>query len=268
MILTLNEYTLALLCGGVSCLTYILIHLNDISENNLTKKNNKRCSSPASTSDSTEGDSILIRRPSQIAARYRAKRAESIKNDHIIFADEIKEDDEKFTPNPGVHESEVEGILQNSEGGIDVQTLEDFETPSLNNFDTRDTKPLDDLLIRRRSLHSSPANSRSGSRSGSVRISAPGDDGVDGNGSDEEYNAEDAQDLQVKTLQAEIALMQQDLSSLKAKDEKLEEERRHLECLLSIALKQLHPEKSLPDNLQNNSLSENALEDYLQRFSS
>ena len=82
------------------------------------------------------------------------------------------------------------------------------------------------------------------------------------------FSAEDAQDLQVKTLQAEIALMQQDLSSLKAKDEKLEEERRHLECLLSIALKQLHPEKSLPDNLQNNSLSENALEDYLQRFSS
>ena len=40
--------------------------------------------------------------------------------------------------------------------------------------------------------------------------------------------------MQVKTLQAEIALMQQDLSSLKAKDEKLEEERRHLECLLSI----------------------------------
>jgi len=265
MLLTLNEYTLALLCGGVSCLTYILIHLNDISENKLTKKNNKRCSSPASTSDSTE-DLVLLRRPSQVAARYRAKRAESIKNDHIIFADEIKEDDEKFTPNPGIHDSEVEGILQNSEGGIDVQSIEDFEAPSLNTFDK--SQPLDDLLIRRRSLHSSPANSRSGSRSGSVRISAPGDDGVDGTGSEEEYNAEDAQDLQVKTLQAEIALMQQDLSSLKAKDEKLEEERRHLECLLSIAIKQLHPEKSLPDTLQNSSLSENALEDYLRQFSS
>jgi len=266
MILTLNEYTLALLCGGVSCLTYILIHLNDISENNLTKKNNKRCSSPASTSDSTE-DSILLRRPSQVAARYRAKRAESIKNDHIMFADEIKEDDEKYTPNPGIHDSEVEGILQNSAGGIDVQTIEDFEAPSLNTFDK--SQPLDDLLIRRRSLHSSPANSRTGSRSGSVRISAPGDDGVDDNGSEEEYNAEDAQDLQMKSLEGEIVLMQEDLSSLKAKDEKLEEERHHLECLLSIALKQLHPEKSLPETLlQNNSLSENALEDYLQRFSS
>ena len=70
MILTLNEYTLALLCGGVSCITYILIHLNDISENNLTKKNNKRCSSPEqeSTSDSAE-DLVLLRRPSQVAAR-------------------------------------------------------------------------------------------------------------------------------------------------------------------------------------------------------
>ena len=111
MILTLNEYTLALLCGGVSCLTYILIHLNDISENNLTKKNNKRCSSPDAAS--SEGDSnsaddmVLLRRPSQISARFRAKRAESIKNDHIIFADEIKEDDEKFTPNPGINDSEV-----------------------------------------------------------------------------------------------------------------------------------------------------------------
>ena len=38
------------------------------------------------------------------------------------------------------------------------------------------------------------------------------------------FSAEDAQDLQVKTLQAEIALMQQDLSSLKAKDEKLEKQ--------------------------------------------
>ena len=58
---------------------------------------------------STE-DLVLLRRPSQVAARYRAKRAESIKNDHIIFADEIKEDDEKFTPNPGIHDSEVRKI--------------------------------------------------------------------------------------------------------------------------------------------------------------
>ena len=53
---------------------------------------------------------------------------------------------------------QVEGILQNSEGGIDVETIEDFEVPTLNTFDK--SQPLDDLLIRRRSLHSSPAHSR------------------------------------------------------------------------------------------------------------
>jgi len=266
MILTLNEYTLALLCGGVSCLTYILIHLNDISENNLTKKNNKRCVSPdtQSTSDSAE-DLVLLRRPSQVAARYRAKRAESIKNDHIIFADEIKEDDEKFTPNPDINDTEVEGILQNSEGGVDVQNIEDFEAPSLNTFDK--SQPLDDLLIRRRSLHSSPANSRSGSRSGSVRISTPGD-GADGNCSDEEYNAEDAQDLQMKTLQSEIALMQVDMSNLKEKDEKLEKEKQHLQNLLTIALKQLHPEKPMKMPENSITLDDKDLDEYLQQLSS
>ena len=54
--------------------------------------------------------------------------------------------------------NQVEGILQNTAGGIDVETIEDFEAPSLNTFEK--SQPLDDLLIRRRSLHSSPANSR------------------------------------------------------------------------------------------------------------
>ena len=79
-------------------------------------------------------------------------------------------------------------------------------------------------------------------------------------------SAEDAQDLQVKTLQAEMALMQEDMSNLKSKDEVLEKEKQHLECLLSIALKQLHPEKTLPDTLQNSSLSENDLEDYFEKL--
>ena len=43
--------------------------------------------------------------------RYRSKRAESIKNEHIMFADEIKEDDEKFTPNPGINDSEVSSSI-------------------------------------------------------------------------------------------------------------------------------------------------------------
>ena len=53
---------------------------------------------------------------------------------------------------------QVEGILQNTQGGIDVDSIEDFEAPTLNSFEK--SQPLDDLLIRRRSLHSSPANSR------------------------------------------------------------------------------------------------------------
>ena len=53
---------------------------------------------------------------------------------------------------------QVEGILQNTESGKNVEKIDNFEVPSLNTFDK--SQPLDDLLIRRRSLHSSPANSR------------------------------------------------------------------------------------------------------------
>ena len=55
---------------------------------------------------------------------------------------------------------QVEGILQNTESGKNVEKIDNFEVPSLNTFDK--SQPLDDLLIRRRSLHSSPANSRYG----------------------------------------------------------------------------------------------------------
>ena len=53
---------------------------------------------------------------------------------------------------------QVEGILQNTESGKNVEKIDNFEVPTLNTFDK--SQPLDDLLIRRRSLHSSPANSR------------------------------------------------------------------------------------------------------------
>jgi len=237
MIITLNEYTLALLCGGVSCITYILLHFNDIKENDLTSKSKKK------VKEETSEDSIISssetcnmsRRQSQLAARFRAKRAESIKNEHVIFADEFNDDDEKYTPNTAIHDSEVEGILQNTEGGVDVEKIGNFEVPSLNTFDK--SQPLDDLLIRRRSLHSSPANSRSGSRSGSVRISAPDDDGID---SEEDENPaeapEDAQDLQVKNLKSQIASLQNDLSQKST-------ETSRLESLLKVALSKIHPDK-------------------------
>ena len=72
----------------------------------------------------------------------------------------------------------------------------------------------------------------------------------------------------MKTLQAEIALMHQDMSHLKEKDEKLEKEKLHLENLLTTAIKQLHPEKSIqiPGNLTV--LNDNDLEEYLQQLSS
>jgi len=256
MIITLNEYTLALLCGGVSCLTYIMIHINDINENNLTKRSkNKRVSEDSSMVD----DFNILRRPSQISARYRAKRAESIKNEHVIFADEIKHDDEKFTPNPEINDSEVEGILQNNEESADMDSFEDFEAPSLNTFDK--SQPLDDLLIRRRSLHSSPAHSRSGSRTGSLRISAPEDND---NSGDEDHAVEDAQDFQVKSLKAELSSLKKDLSQLRASNEKSQNEKKHLETLLFTALAKVYPEKTFDQkNCEN---KESALQEFVEKM--
>ena len=109
MIITLNEYTLALLCGGVSCITYILLHLNEIKENDLTKRKSapKREDSSPPESPTINETANMSRRQSQLAARFRAKRAESIKNEHVIFADEFNDDDEKYTPNTAIHDSEV-----------------------------------------------------------------------------------------------------------------------------------------------------------------
>ena len=72
----------------------------------------------------------------------------------------------------------------------------------------------------------------------------------------------------MKTLQAEIALMHVDLSHLKEKDEKLEKEKLHLENLLTIAIRQLHPEKSMPTPGNLTTLNDNDLEEYLQQLSS
>jgi hypothetical protein len=105
MIVTLNEYTLALLCGGVSCLTYVLLNLNDIKENKLIRKKSDEADDEHNSSPTRSN--LGSRRQSQIQARFRAKRAESIKNDHVMFADEIKDDDEKFTPNIDVDDEEV-----------------------------------------------------------------------------------------------------------------------------------------------------------------
>lgn len=256
MIITLNEYTLALLCGGVSCLTYILIHFNDIEQNKLTKKTINK-------SENSDGDKIPnandlnSRRQSQLAARFRSNRAESVKNDHVVFADEFNDQDLKFAPVIDTEEPEVEGILQNTDGGVDIDTIEDLDAPPLNTFDK--SQPLDDLLIRRRSLHSSPAHSRSGSRSGSLRASNGEDLGSD----DEENAVVDAQDLQLKSLKSEIAGLRTDLANMREKESKMAKDKEHLKEVLDAALAKLYPERF--DNLTN--INFNCLNTYLTESS-
>ena len=108
MIITLNEYTLALLCGGVSCLTYVVIHLNDIDENKLTKNNDDKKSATFANDITPSTSELSSRRQSQLAARFRSQRAESVKNDHVVFADEFNEQDQKFAPHIDHMEEESE----------------------------------------------------------------------------------------------------------------------------------------------------------------
>ena len=66
------------------------------------------------TYDNAGGDSspanseISSRRQSQLAARFRSKRAESVKNDHVFFADEFQDQDLKFTPHLDDPETEFQ----------------------------------------------------------------------------------------------------------------------------------------------------------------
>ena len=108
MIITLNEYTLALLCGGVSCLTYVVIHLNDIDENKLTKNTDDKKSTTFANDITPSTSELSSRRQSQLAARFRSQRAESVKNDHVVFADEFNEQDQKFAPHIDHMEEESE----------------------------------------------------------------------------------------------------------------------------------------------------------------
>jgi hypothetical protein len=91
----------------------------------------------------------------------RMQRTESLKNEHVIFADEFV--DEKFSPHPAT-EAAVSGILQNKE---EVPVVDpDGADKITNTFE--DIQPLDDLqLIRRKSLQLSPSGSRSSSKHGS-----------------------------------------------------------------------------------------------------
>ena len=71
------------------------------------------------TYDNAGGDSspanseISSRRQSQLAARFRSKRAESVKNDHVFFADEFQDQDLKFTPHLDDPETESQPEVLN-----------------------------------------------------------------------------------------------------------------------------------------------------------
>lgn len=108
-----------------------------------------------------------------------------MKNEHVVFADEINPGDEKFSPH--VVTEAVAGILQNKEE-VPIVDPEGKEHLS-NTFE--EIQPLDDLqLIRRKSLQLTPTGSRSSSNRGSkTDLSNIGRDVDDDDEDDEEQEA-------------------------------------------------------------------------------
>ena len=68
--------------------------------------------------------------------------------------------------------------------------------------------------------------------------------------------------MQVKTLRAEIVSLQEDLSSLRAKEEDFAQEKLQLESALKLALCKIYPEKTTAME----STDEKILEEYLQKL--
>ena len=99
---------------------------------------------------------------------------------------------------------------------------------------------------------------RTGSRAGSLRISAPGEDGA----SDDE--AFDAQDLHVKSLRTEIASLREDLLSLKEKEAENAKDKAKLESLLKFALAKLYPDQC--EDKVNEDVDESHLIEYVNRL--
>lgn len=189
MQVVLNEYTLALLCGGISCLTYFLtttlapatgktVRIKDDSKRKsrkpILKPSNSETNDSVDDEDdddepdvdeqSSRSEKVLVRRQSY--NRPKPRRTDSVKSDHVIFADEITADDEKFSPiHDEIPDEMIEGILSKSEDEIpNSVNFSLLEVEELNHFD--EIHPLDDhdLLIRRRSLHSTPSGSHRGSK--------------------------------------------------------------------------------------------------------
>ncbi len=102
--------------------------------------------------------------------RRRSRRPSSASNHDasgqhaVVFADEITDDDQKFSPAGNGDDAPHEGILHNREEAPLVQAA---SAADLNTFEA--TQPLDDLmLVRRKSLQmSTPTGSQSNSQRGS-----------------------------------------------------------------------------------------------------
>lgn len=287
MQITLNEYTLALLCGGISCLTYLLTSTFTSSSKTVriqdegSKKKNRKTilkSNNSETNDSVDeeedeadddqasgSEKMLTRRQSY--NRLKQRRADSIvKSDHVIFADEITADDEKYSPaHDEIPDDMVEGILSKSEDeGPLAVNLNVTEVEALNHFD--EIHPLDDhdLLLRRRSLHSTP----SGSHRGSKTNLASDLDIVDEEGREENYLK-----AELASYKARLSLLENEISDIEGtvKNEKQELEEilheagldkadlatsvKEMHLLLQAAITQLHPE--LGSNNGNSDLLDN-----------
>ena len=71
-------------------------------------------SAPLSRRKASEGSALSAAASASMASKSsRFKRAESLRNEHVMFADEISPEDEKFSPVTDKTLEEVAGILQN-----------------------------------------------------------------------------------------------------------------------------------------------------------
>ncbi len=180
MEIVLNEYILTCLLGLVAVLTFFVMNFFRYSltpktyddalaelQTNESRPNNegsprKKKSKGGETAPTRR---ISVNRQQQQAkakAHAQAKAAGNLKPEHVIFADEISAEDEKFSPQTSIEN--IEGILHNKAEKAPINPKGDEIV--LNAFE--DTVPLDDLqLIRRKSLQLTPSSSQGNSKSGS-----------------------------------------------------------------------------------------------------
>lgn len=194
MEIVLSEVGLAFIFGLAVCVVFFFINcfqytlapktyddaLNELKSNDNTAqksgKKNKAAKKVRLTNGTNDDDSDEIAeetlqmrssmRKSSIAGQPRFKRTESIKNEHVVFADEIGPANDRFVPGLGEEVvQEIEGILHNKAEKINIDPHGDEKVK--NAFE--DIQPLDDLglEIRRKSLQITPSGSQSGSHRGS-----------------------------------------------------------------------------------------------------